>query len=284
MLTEKQKEIINFDYQKIPLYGKPFTDKVIPVTEELVDPELMAIWKPSDKKILGVMPQGQYILGHLEAHQRVEDAIKKAGLDAHVSQHRVLRNGARVFTHYRLPTYKLDIENPQIGTADSKEPDTMIPEIIARNGYDGQIVFGLEWGLFRTVCSNGARALVIGKRSTPKNLMGDVDVDVIVGDITEFLQMLQKEIFARIQAMVTNKAENLPVDMRVWFSQQVSDKLLAVYDSKVNEALAQWKAISEWTLFNIFTNIITHHITSYNRQRHLEQVVAKKFKFGATAR
>lgn len=289
MLTEKQKEILNFEYQKIPLVGRSHStasaDLNIISSGDIVDPELVAVYKPSDKKILGVINQNQYLISHLEAHERVEAAITKAGLEAEVTQHRVLRNGARVFTHYRLPTYKLDIENPQLGTADPKEPDTVVPEIIARNGYDGDIMFGLEWGLFRTVCSNGARVTIIGKRNTPKNLMGDVDVDVIVGHVTEFVELVQRDIFARIQEMVNTKSEELPINIRAWFSNLVSNKLVGCYDEKLKEELTRNnQLISEWTLFNIITGLITHEVTSYNRQRSLEQAAAKRFRFGAAVR
>lgn len=273
MLTEKQKEILGFEYNSVPLTGQ--------LKGDIVDPELVAIYKPSDKKILGVMPSGQYLISHLEAHNRVETAIAKAGLEAKVTRHQVLRNGARVFTHYQLPTYKMDFENPQFDNADPKEPDTLIPEIIARNGYDGLLTFGLEWGLFRTVCSNGARVTVIGQRNTPKNLMGDVDVDVLVGQISEFVGLIQKDIYARIQEMIQNKSENLPAATRAWLSNLVSERMLGLYDVQVQQLTAQHKIMSEWTLFNILTNVITHNVTSYNRQRALEQTVAKRFQFGA---
>ena len=282
MLSESQKELLRFPFQRLPLRASVGSE----LGSEWVDPELDVIWKPSDNKILGVLPKDQFIIPHVDAHDRVEAAIRKMSIDdVFVSKHQVLRNGARVFTHYRLPTFKMDIDNPQYDGGDDKTVDTLIPEVILRNGYDDVINFGLEWGLYRVICENGARVMVMGHHGTPKSLMGDIDVDVIVNGVEQFLESLTKDFFGRIQEMVLNTAAELPVQTQAWLSHHLTDRLLSTYDFKVKEAQERLQQnISEWTLFNIITNVITHEVNSYSRRRSLEQVAARKFRFGITLR
>jgi hypothetical protein len=261
MLSESQRELISFPTIREKLKGQSSS----------LDPELDLIYKPTDHKILGVLPEKQFIVSHVDAVNRVESVLTDLKLEAAtVTDFKLLKNGSKLFAHYRLPMDGYSVDS-------GEEDDTLFPEIILRNGYDGKTVFGLEYGFWRQVCSNGARVLVMGQKSSRKTQVGDVDVEVIMNGVKQFVEQIVGSIYGKVMEMTNKSAENLPTELRVWLAGHVSDKLLGKYDERIEqEDLA---TLTQWKLFNIMTWLTTHQVHAYNRQRDLNFLVAKKFNF-----
>src|SRR5215204_1089903 len=209
MLLEAQRQLLNFESVREEL-----------LTSSGIKADYDLIWKPSDNKVLGMLPKDQYVISHTEAVQRLEEVLKREGLDTgtSIAKFQLLRNGARMFIHYRLPDeFKMEID---VGG----NPDKLFPEIVLRNGYDPNTPFGLEWGIYREVCSNGARMLVLGQQATRKVTMGDVDIDVMVKGVQSFIGEMLGRLTARIQAMAVTTSPNLAESTRKWLGQLMNQK------------------------------------------------------------
>ena len=261
MLSESQRELISFQTIREKLKGQSSS----------LSPELDLLYKPSDHKILGVLPEKQFIVNHIDAVNRVESVLTDLKLEAAtVSDFKLLKNGSKLFVHYRLPVDGFQVDSGELD-------DTLYPEIILRNGYDGKSTFGLEYGFWRQTCSNGARVMVMGQKSSRKTQYGDVDVEVIMNGVTQFVERIVGSIFGKVMDMTNKSAENLPTELRLWLAQHVSDKLLGKYDQRLEQEDAA--TLTQWKLFNIMTWLTTHQVNAYSRQRDLNFFIAKKFNF-----
>lgn len=275
MLSTVQRELINFNYSREPLLTE--------ISNSLVGMD--AIRNVSDQKVLGVFKSSQYICSHTQAVDKVESAFEEMNITPEVTDFNLLKNGANLYVHYRLPeALGIDLGENIPGVPGS---DVLIPEIILRNSYDGKTTFGLEYGLFRLVCSNGMRTLVLGNKSTAKQFIGDVDVAVIVAGLREFCETMLVNLKVRITAMVANTAPELHEKVREFVVSHWSNKLISVWDSQIEYAQqeaaeAEKPGISEWAYFNSCTFIASHMMHSYARRRYTEMQLAKQF--GLTVR
>jgi len=276
MLDDKQRELISFPFHRLPLKARELNL----AAEYDIDPELDVIWKPSDGKILGVLEQNQYMISHLEAVDRVETALQKMNIQAEVTDFKLLNNGARLFVHYRPEGFVKNI-------ADNRDPDDNIyPELILRNGYDEKTVFGIEWGLWRQVCTNGARVHIQGERMTKRISMGDTDIDVLMSRVQTFGEKTIHQVWARIQAMILNADPELPISTRAWFAEVATHKLLETFDVELAQKKTEKASqdLNEWQIYNIVTAVITHAIGSYQRRRHMDMITARRFKIAGNLR
>jgi hypothetical protein len=270
MITENQRRLIDFPYTRETLLTE--------TSQSLVG--LDAIRSTSDEKVLGTFKSDQYICPHINAIDRVESAFGEMNITPEVTDFQLLKNGAELYVHYRLPpALSINLGDNIPGVPGS---DVLFPEIIVRNGYNGKTMFGLEYGLFRLVCSNGARALVMGNRSTNKRYLGDIDVSVIVAGITEFCETLLVHLRNRLTIMVGNTAPELGTEVREFVVEHYSNKLINFFDQQTEyaeqEAIEAGKdGISEWQYYNICTFITAHMMESYARRRLSEIQIARQF-------
>lgn len=262
LLTENQRELLDFPFVRERLKSESCDDSGLDV-----------IVKPSDHKVLGIISEKQYILPHTAAYEKVKFSLEEANINAKVSTFQLLRNGARFFTHFRIDDAVIDVGK------DGKE-DLLYPEIILRNAYDGDFTFGLEWGIWRQLCTNGARALLLGDKVTRKMLMGDTDVDVMVAQVKDFVKIGLPKLGDRIQEMqkpITNAhaAEDIVEETRHFIEPHFSSKLQERFEAVLLESTDE--PVNEWNLFNAVTNVATHDVRSYNRRRSIELATARRF-------
>src|SRR5215204_5897139 len=74
MLLEAQRQLLNFESVREEL-----------LTSSGIKADYDLIWKPSDNKVLGMLPKDQYVISHTEAVQRLEEVLKREGLDTGTS-------------------------------------------------------------------------------------------------------------------------------------------------------------------------------------------------------
>ncbi len=266
MLTEEQKGLISFPFTRAPLITEH--TEAFPVG---VPSGLDAVVNNLDSKVLGVIPAGNFIVPHLEAVERVERALTEANVETDPAKLELLRNGARMFVHYRLKGF----------TKEVLTKDDIIPELILRNGYDDKTPFGIEWGLFRVLCANGMRIQIAGQRAA-RTTMGEIDVKMIMSTIEQFTGTAFLALVTRIQEMAAKVSSNMLPETRDWFVERVTNNLVQEYDSQVADIEGLGQGINQWQLFNVVTNVITYKVNSYTRRRHLEMQAAKHFNFHAT--
>lgn len=263
-ITDNQWELLNFPFERVAL-------KATDMKGTQYSPDLDAIVKPSDGKVLGVLPAEQFVMSHADAYRKVESALEAASIKSEITQFHLLRNGARFFTHFRLPEMSFDV-------GVNGKPDVLYPEVILRNALDGDFNFGLEWGVWRQICTNGARALVLGDRVTKKSLMGDTDVEVMITQIKDFvnhgINSLADRIHAMQQPIEQEKAVEVVEDTVDFLGHHFSDKLLERFGNLTTE---QEGPATEWSLFNNITNVSTHDVRSYARRRGIELAAARRF-------
>lgn len=264
LLTDNQKELLDFPILRERLVSPSCSDSGLDI-----------IVKPSDHKVLGIVPENQYILPHAAAYEKVKFSLEEANINAKVSTFQLLRNGARFFTHFRIGDAIIDVGK------DGKE-DLLYPEIILRNAYDGDFTFGLEWGIWRQICTNGARALILGDKVTRKMLMGDTDVAVMVSQVKDFVKIGLPKLGDRIKEMQepitdASAARDIVEEVQHFIEPHFSNKLQERFGGVLNESMNE--PVNEWNLFNAVTNVATHDVRSYGRRRQIELAAARRFHF-----
>lgn len=277
MITESQRKLIDFAIEREPLITKT-TGK---------ESELDLIWNQRDGKTCGVVKNNSYIIPHLQAVQQLEDVLSSKGItecDAH--KFHLTKNGAHLFIHYKLPEdYTIDLGNDLTTDTPKNIRDTLVPEMILRNSYDTKFNLGIEWGLYRPVCTNGARILVIGNKVLRK-LEGKIDQEVLMTGIKTFIDQVLQTIVARIKLMVTARGATLGFNLTDWVNKHFSTKTAVIFNTELKSACEEhnvkdWQDLSQWQLFNIATYVTTHYVRAYSRQRDLEYVVSRRFALQA---
>lgn len=270
MLNSIQQDLINFEYTREPLLTE--------ISRSLSGYD--AIRSVTDDKVLGVFKSNQYVCSHVHAVAQLENAFTEMGIVPEVTNFNLLNNGANLYVHYRLPeAMSIDLGEGIPGVPGS---DLLQPEIILRNGLDGKTTFGLEFGLFRLVCSNGMRTMVMGKKASSKAYLGDIDISVIISSVREFCEVLLINLKTRLTAMVANKAPELHERVRDFVISHWSNRLISSWDLEIeniqNQATeAGNQFISEWLYYQSCTYVVTHMMNSYARKRFAELQLAKEF-------
>jgi len=155
--------------------------------------------------------------------------------------------GNRMFTKWEFPDHKVKL---------SKD-DVMSPEIVIGNSYNGTVGVNIIAGAFRMICSNGAIIGIVAKKYTNRHLKSNVsldNLDSVIDDTMNKTKLIFKDEF--------------PILMDTQIKENHIVKFLEMFPIQTNEMVTQRliadKPKSFWDLFNVGTNVLSHHM---NRDR-----------------
>ena len=137
----------------------------------------------------------------------------------------------------------------------------MTPEIVIRNSYDGTIGLNILAGAFRLVCTNGMIIGVIAQNYKNKHSVYNVSLDDIEPVIDETIKKT-KIIFK----------DEFPILIDNDIKERHIVKFIELFPLQANQVVTQRLIVDRpktfWDLFNVGTNVLTHHMTRNSESTH----------------
>ena len=218
------------------------------------------IVREDTNRVLSCMTNEYKVVKNETILQYAEPVIEKAG--GKYKECKVFADGARTTMIWNFPNEKVSIKNN----------DELTPEIIIKNSYDGSVGVNIMAGAFRLVCSNGAIIGVIASDYKNKHSIYNVKLDDIEQIIVETIEKTKTIFKEEFPILVNNKIkEKHIVDFIKMFPIHAN--------SVVTQRLIADRPKTFWDLFNVGTNVTSHHMNRDSESTHkLEDRLYKQMK------
>ena len=139
--------------------------------------------------------------------------------------------------------------------------DEMTPEIVIGNSYNGTVGVNIIAGAFRLVCSNGLVIGIVASKYKNKHIQSNISLDDFDGVISETMdktKLIFKEEFPILQG--TEFKDKHIINFLKMFPIQANEM--------VTQALIANRPKSFWDLFNVGTNVLSHHMNRNAQATH----------------
>ena len=163
----------------------------------------------------------------------------------------VFGRGASFNMRWHFPEHQIKLSNK----------DEMTPEIIIGNSYDGTVGVNIMAGAFRLICSNGAVIGIVCTKYKNKHIKSNVSFDnfeEVISETMDKTSLIFKDEFPILQE--TNFKDKHIVNFIEMFPLQANEM--------VTQALIANKPKSFWDLFNVGTNVLSHHMNRNAQSTH----------------
>ena len=201
-------------------------------------------------QILSCMTDDYKLVKNETLLKTAEPLIKANG--GKIKEVRVFGDGQKLHTSWSFPKNLVKIG----------KNDEMTPEIVIGNSYDGTLGVNIIAGAFRLICSNGAIIGVVVSKYKNKHIKANVsldDIGDIVSETVEKTKLVMKDEFPVL--IDTDYKDKHIVEFLKMFPIQANEM--------VTQALIANKPKSFWDLFNVGTNVLSHHMNRDSQSTHL---------------
>ena len=212
-------------------------------------------------KILSCMSKDYKLVTNKEIINYAEPIVNKRG--GKFKEAEIFGNGARSIMKWHFPKEKVKV---------SKD-DILHPEIMIKNSYDGTIGVNVVAGAFRLICSNGMVIGITTNSYKNKHSIHNIelnDLENIIEDTIENTKYLFDEEFPKlIESKIQEKdIVNLVKMFPIYANEIVIQRLIADNPK------------TYWDLFNVGTNVLSHHMkrdseTTHSIERRLYPSIKK---------
>lgn len=218
------------------------------------------IVREDTNKILSCMTNEYKVVKNETILKYALPVIQKAG--GQFKECRTFANGARTSMTWNFPNEKVSISGA----------DNLTPEIIIKNSYDGSIGVNVMAGAFRLVCSNGAIIGVISSDYKNKHSIYNISLNDIEGIIVETIERTKTIFKEEFPILINNDIkESHIIEFLKMFPIQTN--------SIVTQRLIADRPKTFWDLFNVGTNVTSHHMNRDTESTHkLEDRLYKAVK------
>ena len=222
------------------------------------------IMREDTGQVLSCMTNDYRLVTNKELVKAAEPTLKQHG--ATLREAVSLGDGQKTVYKWNMPKQLIKIDNN----------DTMNPEVIIKNSYDGSLQVHILSGAFRLVCSNG---MVIGTTIDKHNFkhnVGNARLDNL------------EEVIVNVINKTKAEGEKLPLLKETKLKEKDLLKLIELFPSTMSEFLTQYlianKPKTYWDLYNVATYILTHKMSrKYNTTHQLESRIYPSVYKWATA-
>ena len=175
--------------------------------------------------------------------------VKKRG--GEFKEAEIFGNGARSVMKWHFPDEKVTV----------MENDILHPEIIIKNSYDGTVGVNVTAGAFRLVCSNGMVIGIVTNDYKNKHSIHNVSLDDLEGIIESTIANTKHLFDEELPALINNKIHERDII-----------NLIKMFPIQANSIVTQ-RVIADnpktfWDLFNVGTNVLTHHMKRDSESTH----------------
>ena len=168
-----------------------------------------------------------------------------------IKEVRVFGNGHSTHMSWHFPNHLVKIG----------KNDEMTPEIVIGNSYNGTVGVNIIAGAFRLICSNGLVIGIVASKYKNKHIQSNVsldDFDSVISETMDKTKLIFKEEFPILQG--TNFKDKHIINFLKMFPIQANEM--------VTQALIANRPKSFWDLFNVGTNVLSHHMNRSAQSTH----------------
>jgi tRNA U55 pseudouridine synthase TruB len=221
-----------------------------------------AITNDATGEILAIHKDKYRLQKNEDVFREFNRALAESPLDLRglIVEDELAYQGGRAIRTYRMPAHRVDI-----GEAD---PVDLMLKI--QNSYDGSRRFGMNFGAFRVLCSNG---LVIGNNMCEikaKHTSG-LNVNEITRSLSDAIEVFQQSAGQWSQWQETPCPDGVPlsvVNAIPGISDSLKERILGYYQTE-----SQTKGQNLWVLYNSLTRWSTHETVKETAQDNVSAIV-----------
>jgi hypothetical protein len=221
-----------------------------------------AITNDTTGEILAIHKDKYCLQKNEDVFGQFNQALAESALDLRglIVEDELAYNGGRAIRTYRMPAHQVDI-----GEAD---PVTLMLKV--QNSYDGSRRFGINFGAFRVLCSNG---LVVGNNMCEikaKHTSG-LDMGAVTRSLSDAIEVFQQSAGQWAQWQETPCPDGVPlsvVNAIPGISDSLKERILGYYRT---ESLIKCQNI--WVLYNSLTRWSTHETVKETAQDNISAIV-----------
>lgn len=240
MLTETL-----FPVKEVPAIGSPIEID----GKEIDSTGYKFIVREDTGDILSCMTDEYKLITNQQIMKTAEPVLKKCG--ASLREAKVLQDGKKTQWKYVIRGIKVPIS----------EGDSVCPEVVIKNSYDGSWELGIMAGAFRLVCENGmVVGIILDKKSNRHSIYNPRidDLESMIVDTVENTSKVFEQDFTMLKDTKVNKSH--------------VKKLIEMVPTNVMDGFVQYlcahKPYNYWDLFNAATYVNTHHMNRNNTTTH----------------
>jgi len=248
--------------------------------------EYDAIYRKRDGVQLAVVSKDYQLVTHREAVGFVEKLGEHWGQQVEWPVIETSNQGKRLWAKANLPGLKFRV----LG-------EDYFPQMVVGNAIDKTRSFTLDFGLFKLICSNGARVLVksLGQIQLT-HYQQNINFKALEEELTFSLDTLKlefKNIAGRLQAVQVSRkglrelltSKDFPVGFRAAVAHDLQEQKMVHFEwittSNIQipdpSSITMDKSFDALTLWNILTRISTHEVQSAAKRAEIEQAIAHRF-------
>lgn len=229
-----------------PVSIRPFS-QVLDNSDFLGDASWQAVIRDDTSEILAIHKQLYNLVPVRSLMERLEDELLSSGLDLRGMQvaDNISHNGARMQRILRLPAHSVEIA----------PGDSVMLQLKIQNSYDGHSRFGIVFGAYREICSNG---LVVGDVMMSVKTKHTSGLDL--GEIIEALRVANDR-FLDCGAMWQQWRQTpVPEGIAENVFESLPKLTPALHESLLTEYSIQSRRMGTtlWTVYNVLTAWSTH--------------------------
>ena len=217
--------------------------------DDIDDTGYKFIMREDTKQVLSCMTDEYKLITNKQIFSYANPMIKKNG--GQIKEVAIFSEGARTTVKWHFPNEKVSV----------RKGDVMTPEIVIRNSYDGTVGLNILAGAFRLVCTNGMIIGVIAQNYKNKHSVYNVSLDDIEPVIDETIKKT-KIIFK----------DEFPILIDNNIKERHIVKFIELFPLQANQVVTQRLIVDRpktfWDLFNVGTNVLTHHMSRDSESTH----------------
>lgn len=199
------------------------------------------IVREDTNKVLSCMTNDYKVVTNEKIINYTQTIVEKRG--GKFKEAEMFGDGARSVMKWHFPNEKVTVA----------ENDNLHPEIIIKNSYDGTVGVNVQAGAFRLVCSNGMVIGIVTNDYKNKHSIYNVSLDDLEGIIESTIKNT-KHLFDN----------ELPVLMTTPIKEKHIINFIKMFPMQANSVVTQRLIVDNpktfWDLFNVGTNVLTHHM------------------------
>ena len=207
------------------------------------------IVRPDTGAVLSCMTDSYRLVTNESIINAAEPIVKKHG--GEVKEVSIFSNGRSTHMKWHFPKHVVKIG----------KDDELTPEIVVGNSYDGTLGVNIMAGAFRLICLNGAVIGIVASKYKNKHIKSNIsfdDFDEVISETMDKTKLIFKEEFPVLQG--TEFKDKHIINFLKMFPIQANEM--------VTQALIANKPKSFWDLFNVGTNVLSHHMNRNAQSTH----------------
>jgi len=236
-----------FPVKEVPAFGREVSEKM--KIKSIENTGYKFIVREDTGDVLSCMTDSYKLVKNETIIKAAEPIINK--FNGKLKEVRVFGKGNSTHMSWHFPKHMIKIG----------KQDELTPEIVVGNSYDGTLGVNIMAGAFRLICLNGAVIGIVTQKYKNKHIKSNMSLDDFEEIISETMDKT-KLIFK----------EEFPILIDTKIKDRHIVKFLEMFPLQANgivtQSLIASKPKSFWDLFNVGTNVLSHHMNRDARSTH----------------